>query len=145
MMGRGVVAIQDCGERGCYTTSNWGEGKTKRRTIRTTIYWHDNSCAADVVAMMTMVVVYSIVTVETRAGKMVRAILLSTNLAWVLPCTKHYMRLSSLVLHSAQRGFSMGTALFPSHQNPAFHFIHIDSTHAISRELEFGLITLWCK
>ena len=31
--------------------------------------------------------------------------------------------LSLLVLYSAMRGFSPGTPVFPSHQNPTFHLI----------------------
>ena len=46
-------------------------GKTKRRTIRTTI--GINSSAVDIAVMTKMIVLYIIVNVETRGGKIVRA------------------------------------------------------------------------
>ena len=61
IVGRGVVAQHSIEERGNQEKNNKNH------------YWHGNSYAVDVVAMMTMVVVYFIVTVETRAGKMVKA------------------------------------------------------------------------
>ena len=104
-----------------------GRENQKKNNIKNQ-YWDDKTYAVDIF----------IVNVETRGGKMVRAPAFhQSGQGSTLYTTLYVVEYFGSPLCTER--FS---SLFASHQNPTLHFIHIDSTHAISRELEFGLITL---
>ena len=105
--------------RGLSHNIQWRRGTFERKRRRRIVI--RIITVVPLILMMTMMVVYIVVIVETRVGKMSRAVAFHQIICprFHAGCNTTY-ELSCLVLYCAPKHFSPGTTVFPSHQNPTY-------------------------